>query len=50
MKKKQAVKKINEVNSGAFQPMMDQPAVRSALLLLGAIGLFATEYLMLFGY
>lgn len=44
------ITKIQEINFGAFQPMMEQPVVRSALLLLGAIGLFATEYIMLFGY
>lgn len=48
--KKEAIKKIREVNYGAFQPMSEQPVVRSALLLLGSLGLFAAEYLMLFGY
>lgn len=49
-KKAEVITRIQEINFGAFQSMMEQPAVRSALLLLGAIGLFATEYIMLFGY
>ena len=48
--KKETIKKIREINYGAFQPLSEQPVVRSALLLLGSIGLFAAEYLMLFGY
>ncbi|AEJ01944.1 hypothetical protein Nit79A3_2160 [Nitrosomonas sp. Is79A3] len=48
--KKEMIRKIQEVNYGAFQPMSEQPVVRSALLLLGSLGLFAAEYLMLFGY
>lgn len=49
-KEAEVITRIQEINFGAFQPIVEQPAVRSALLLLGAIGLFATEYIMLFGY
>jgi hypothetical protein len=44
------IKKLEKYNYGAFQSMSEQPVVRSALLLLGSLGLFAAEYLMLFGY
>ena len=44
------VKELEQFNYGAFQPMSEQPVVRSALLLVGSLGLFAAEYLMLFGY
>lgn len=43
-------KRLERINYGAFQPMSEQPVVRSALLLFGSLGLFAAEYLMLFGY
>lgn len=44
------IKELEQFNYGAFQPMSEQPVVRSALLLVGSLGLFAAEYLMLFGY
>lgn len=44
------IKKLEQFNYGAFQPMSEQPVVRSALLIIGSLGLFAAEYLMLFGY
>lgn len=46
--KEKTIQKIQEINFGAFLPMKDQPVVHSVLLLLGAVGLFAVEYLMLF--
>jgi len=48
--KKEFLRNMDAFNYGASQLMMEQPVVRSTLLLLGSIGLFVVEYLMLFGY
>lgn len=42
------IDEIRSIRSGAFQPFLEQPMVRASLILLGAIGLSVSEYLMLF--
>lgn len=43
------IRRIREINTGIFQPMLDQPVMRALLIILASVGLFASEYLMLFG-
>jgi hypothetical protein len=43
------VKKIDGIDEGAFQPMLEQPVMQALLIILASIGLFAGEYLKLFG-
>jgi hypothetical protein len=42
------IEQINSIKVGAFQPLFEQPIIRAALLLLGAIGLSLSEYAMIF--
>lgn len=44
-----SVKRINKIDEGAFQPMFEQPVMQALLIILASIGLFAGEYLKLFG-
>jgi hypothetical protein len=46
---KQIVKQIDEIDEGAFQPMLEQPVMQALLLILTSLGLFASEYIKLFG-
>jgi hypothetical protein len=46
---KQIVKRIDEIDEGAFQPMFEQPVMQALLLILTSLGLFASEYIKLFG-
>ena len=43
------VKRIDAIDEGAFQPMLEQPVMQALLMILASIGLFAGEYLKLFG-
>ena len=43
------IKRIDAIDEGAFQPMMEQPVMQALLIILASIGLFAGEYLKLFG-
>ena len=43
------IQKIRSINYGAFYPMLEQPVMRGLLLILASVGLFASEYLMIFG-
>ena len=43
-----AIKRINDICEGAFQPMFEQPVMRALLIILASIGIFAGEYLKLF--
>ena len=42
------IEEIKSIRSGAFRPFLEQPMVRASLILLGAIGLSVSEYLVLF--
>lgn len=44
-----AIEKIKDINDGAFQPMFEQPVMRALLIILAFVGIFASEYLKLFG-
>lgn len=44
-----AIERINDINDGAFQPMFEQPVMRALLIILAFVGIFASEYLKLFG-
>lgn len=41
------IKRIDEIDEGAFQPMFEQPVMQALLIILASIGLFASEYLKL---
>ena len=43
------IERISNNNDGIFEPMLEQPVMRALLLILAAIGVFAGEYMMLFG-
>ena len=43
------IKRIDAIDEGAFQPMLEQPVMQALLMILASIGLFAGEYLKLFG-
>lgn len=43
------IQRIRSINYGAFYPMLEQPVMRGLLLILASVGLFAGEYLMIFG-
>ncbi len=44
-----AIQNINTISYGAFQSMQEQPVMRTLLLILASLGLFAGEYLKMFG-
>ena len=46
---KETINRIDAINEGAFQPMLEQPVMRALLMILASIGLFAGEYLKLLG-
>jgi hypothetical protein len=46
---KQIVNRIDAIDEGAFQPMLEQPVMQALLIVLASIGPFAGEYLKLFG-
>lgn len=43
------IEEIRNINYGAFYPMLEQPVMRGLLLILASLGLFAGEYIMIFG-
>ncbi|MEP6879436.1 MAG: hypothetical protein ABI865_11350, partial [Nitrosospira sp.] len=43
------VRRIDAIDEGAFQPMLEQPVMQALLIILASIGLFAGEYLKIFG-
>ncbi|WP_293007043.1 hypothetical protein [Nitrosomonas sp.] len=43
------IEKIGNIRSGVFQPMLEQPVMRTLLLILGFVGILAGEFLMIFG-
>ena len=43
------IRRIDAINEGAFQPMLEQPVMQALLIILASIGLFAGEYLKVFG-
>jgi hypothetical protein len=43
------IERIDAIDEGAFQPMLEQPVMQALLIVLASIGLFAGEYLKLFG-
>jgi hypothetical protein len=46
---RKVVKRIKGICEGAFEPMFEQPVLRALLIILASIGVFAGEYLNLFG-
>ncbi|WMJ09271.1 hypothetical protein [Nitrosomonas sp. sh817] len=47
--KETVIREIQEIDYGAFEPLFEQPAIRSLLLTLGFLGLIIGEYFKLFG-
>lgn len=45
----ETVRRIDAIDEGAFQSMFEQPVMQALLIILASIGLFAGEYLKLFG-
>jgi hypothetical protein len=43
------IKRIDAIDEGAFQPMLEQPVMQALLIILASVGLFAGEYLKLLG-
>lgn len=43
------IDRINGISDGAFKPMFEQPVMRSLLIILLSVGIFAGKYLNLFG-
>lgn len=43
------IRRIDAIDEGAFQPMLEQPVMQALLIILASIGLFAGEYLKVFG-
>ncbi len=43
------IEKIGNIRSGVFQPMSEQPVMRTLLLILGFAGILTGEFLMIFG-
>ncbi|SDY74698.1 hypothetical protein [Nitrosomonas sp. Nm58] len=43
------IEKINNHDNGVFQPMLEQPVMRALLLIVASLGLFAGEYIKMFG-
>lgn len=41
--------RIDTIDEGAFQPMLEQPVMQALLIMLASVGLFAGEYLKVFG-
>ncbi|GAB1719150.1 MAG: hypothetical protein NTAFB09_08810 [Nitrosospira sp.] len=48
-RKKDTLKRLDTIDEGAFQPMLEQPVMQALLIVLASISLFAGEYLKLFG-
>jgi hypothetical protein len=48
-RKQNTLTRLDTIDEGAFQPMMEQPVMQALLIVLASIGLFAGEYLKLFG-
>jgi hypothetical protein len=46
--KETVIREIQGIDYGAFEPLFEQPAVRSLLLTLGFLGLIISEYFTLF--
>ncbi len=47
--KETVIREIQGIDYGAFEPLFEQPAIRSLLLTLGFLGLIISEYFTLFG-
>ena len=45
----ETVRRIEAVDEGAFQSMFEQPVMQALLIILASVGLFAGEYLKVFG-
>lgn len=45
----QIVNEMQSIQHGAFQPLRNQPVIRTLLLILGSAGLAASEYVMMAG-
>jgi hypothetical protein len=45
----ETVSRIDAIDEGAFQSMLEQPVMQALLMILASIGLFAGEYLKLLG-
>jgi hypothetical protein len=43
------IRRIDAIDEGAFQPMLEQLVMQALLIILASIGLFAGEYLRVFG-
>jgi hypothetical protein len=43
------IRRIDAIDEGVFQPMLEQPVVQALLIILASIGLFADKYLKVFG-
>lgn len=43
------IETIGNIRSGFFQPMLEQPVMRTLLLILGFVGILAGKFLMIFG-
>ena len=43
------IRRIDAIDEGAFQSMLEQPVMQALLIILASIGLFAGEYLKVFG-
>jgi hypothetical protein len=48
-RKQDTLTRLDTIDEGAFQPMLEQPVMQALLIVLASIGLFAGEYLKLFG-
>ena len=45
----ETISRIDAIDEGAYQPMLEQPVMQALLMILASIGLFAGEYLKLLG-
>ena len=45
----ETISRIDAIDEGAFQPMLEQPVMQALLIMLASVGLFAGEYLKVFG-
>jgi hypothetical protein len=43
------IKRIDAIDEGAFQPMLEQPVMQALLIILASVGLLAGDYLKLLG-
>jgi hypothetical protein len=45
----ETIRRIDAIDEGAFKSMLEQPVMQALLIMLASIGLFAGEYLKVFG-